>query len=221
MTPTVEYLEQKFDYYNQLCFEGQLIRPPFRLTRNVKTLGATRFHTRYHLFKGRQYYDLSIEITTRYDFPEDKLIEILVHEMIHYYILSHNWTDNTAHGQLFTAKMKELNSRFGLHITKQYRPDDNELIHRTGKWRTICILEFTDGKRGVMIPPQKYLSRAGKMVEQMEQDDRLHIAAVRWYTTNREIFRKFTPCRTRLHWALVDPTRLNDYLTDAKPIQIP
>ena len=53
-----------------------------------------------------------------FDFDEETFINIMAHEMIHYYIAEHQIKDNKAHGREFMRIAQELNEKYGLHITK-------------------------------------------------------------------------------------------------------
>ena len=113
MRPTLQYIIEKFDYYNKLCFSGQLQRPPIRLNTRYSTMGITKGKQRIDS-NGLPYWsDLSIEISVRRDLPEYEYIDTLVHEMIHYYIFSNNLVDDSPHGTLFRRKMDEITQKYG------------------------------------------------------------------------------------------------------------
>ena len=62
MRPTLEYVKEKFEYYNQLCFGGILTMPPIRLCLRKYFLGLTSLR------------DGHIEISVHDDLPEEELI---------------------------------------------------------------------------------------------------------------------------------------------------
>ena len=120
MIATVPFLEKRFETFNHLYFEDALAPVP------VRSLGACTYKKRRKLFGGVKYYGFRIRISTKFDLPENELEDILLHEMIHYEILSNQWRDTSAHGKLFRARMKELNERYGRHVTVSYRLSDQQ-----------------------------------------------------------------------------------------------
>ena len=53
-----------------------------------------------------------------FDFDEKDFIEIMIHEMIHYYIALNGIKDNGAHGKEFMKMADEINKKYNLNITK-------------------------------------------------------------------------------------------------------
>jgi len=121
MIATLEFLEDRFDSFNELCFDGTLPPVRIKLGRATRCLGACAYKKRRHLFGRMEYFDFSLRFSTKFDLPEDVLEDTLLHEMIHYDILVNQRRDTSSHGRLFRAKMKEINERYGRHITISYR----------------------------------------------------------------------------------------------------
>ena len=84
MRPTLDYIIEKFDYYNQLCFDGKLQRPPIFLNTRYSTMGQTGGMGEIDKDGKLHWSELRIEISVRRDLPEYEYIDTLVHEMIHY-----------------------------------------------------------------------------------------------------------------------------------------
>ena len=59
-----------------------------------------------------------VKITDCYDFPEEDFREIMVHELIHYYIAWNGIKDNKDHGREFMRIANEINEKYGLNVTK-------------------------------------------------------------------------------------------------------
>ena len=54
MRPTLDYIVERFDYFNQLCFGGELQRPPIKLNTRYATMGYTSGECcEYAQFNGR------------------------------------------------------------------------------------------------------------------------------------------------------------------------
>lgn len=104
MRPNLSYLYDKYHYYNNLCFNGELPSVEILLNTRATCLGLT-VSSQPKL----EYRIPRIEISTRWDLPEQDFINTLVHEMIHVYIIFHQLKDNGDHGNLFRKIMNSLN----------------------------------------------------------------------------------------------------------------
>jgi predicted SprT family Zn-dependent metalloprotease len=58
-------------------------------------------------------------MTYYFDFTEEMYQNVLVHEMIHYYIAYNKIEDNEDHGVEFMKLAESLNRKYGLSITKK------------------------------------------------------------------------------------------------------
>ena len=118
MRATIPYIQEKFDTYNALCFEGKLPAVPLKLSRARTFLGRLEYKRKYN-FWGRvtKCTDFLMRVSTYYDLPEDQLDDIIIHEMIHYYIAYFCIKDRSAHGPVFRSMMKDINKKYGRHIT--------------------------------------------------------------------------------------------------------
>ena len=58
---------------------------------------------------------------------DERLLEdTIIHEMIHYHILSNQLQDTSAHGKLFRKMMDDINARFGRNVTISHKPTEEE-----------------------------------------------------------------------------------------------
>ena len=58
-----------------------------------------------------------IDISCYYDWREEDLRDVLVHEMVHYYLAYKHIDNNLSHGEEFLKMSKELNDKYGLNIS--------------------------------------------------------------------------------------------------------
>ena len=65
----------------------------------------------------RNLYNFSISITDYYDFTMEQFDDILVHEMIHYYLAYTGLDKRIRHGKEFKKMARKLNLNHGLNIT--------------------------------------------------------------------------------------------------------
>jgi hypothetical protein len=104
-----------FDECNMKYFEGKLLFPQFGLLHSYRTCG-------YFKYSGggwhdKMLYDPIILMTDYYDFTEKQFIDIMVHEMIHYYLAYLGKDKRCHHGKRFKEMAEQLNRKYGLNIT--------------------------------------------------------------------------------------------------------
>ena len=113
-----------FTRYNNDYFGGILPYPEFKFKKSYRTFGyfSCRYTPDYEM------YDCLLEISDRYNYTEKQFRDIMVHEMIHYY-LAHTKADLAIkHGKQFKNMANYLNSMFGLNITPYI--NDKEYIKK-------------------------------------------------------------------------------------------
>lgn len=156
MIPTKEYIEQKFAEYNNLMFGGKLAPLPIRLGNAKSYLGLCTYKKQRVLFGKPRFYDFKLRFNTRYDLPEDILEDTIIHEMIHYYILSNQMHDTSAHGRIFRQIMHDINARHGRKVTISHR-NTQDMTDTSGcqrpKLRNIAVVKFRDGRTGIKVLP--------------------------------------------------------------------
>ena len=116
-------------YWNSLCFGGELPEIEVKLSRAKSYLG--RFELKYPTvrFLGRRIRvpfsnpSSIIRISTAFNLSEDQQDDVILHEMIHYWLYFKGLQDRRPHGPHFRAKMKELNTRFGRHLVIRYKAE--------------------------------------------------------------------------------------------------
>ena len=214
MVPSLKYVEEKFDYYNKLCFGGQLHRPPIRLNTRHGSLGITKCKMMRLNDGSIHYTDFSIEISVREDLPEEEYIDTIVHEMIHYYILSNDIQDDSKHGSIFQKIMHELSQKYGIRITIAYEPSDEELIHKIGsRWRYICVVAFKNGTFGIIVVAKTKLFEMWNAAYNSSD-----FISVKWYVSNRCIFSVF-PVSVSLNPVRLERRRILSYLIGAYELE--
>lgn len=212
MIPTISYMQQAFDRYNQLCFKGALTPPSFKLSRSRTRLGWMKcLRTRRLLRVTKTHYTIALSVC--YDLPVDELDDVLIHEMIHYYIAVKALRDNAPHGALFRQIMNEINALHGRHITVTARRQASALVTpRTTKDvpSLVLALEMTDGTR--------YLSQvAPRAAADITRRIPLipHLQRYAWYESRHPYFATLPKVRT-LRAVRVTPSAYDSYLQGAK-----
>lgn len=157
MKATKEYVEKKFEEFDKQIFGGRLPKIPVLLGDASSYLGQCISDTR-RLPDGRlEHTNFRLRINTRIDLEERELEDVIIHEMIHYFILLHGLGDSSAHGHLFKAMMRSINETHGRHISISHRFTDGRLqeTHTQRKsWHVIARVDFSNGKTGVKVLPR-------------------------------------------------------------------
>lgn len=158
MIATIEYVEKKFHEFNELIFKGSLQPITIRLSNARTFLGQLRFTRKRNFFGSWQYSDFVLVVSKRKDMGESLLEDTIIHEMIHYYILSNKIQDSSAHGKVFRRLQNDINTRFGRNICISHRCDkDENLIEAVPRAHYVCISRFSDGKTGVTVAAKSRL----------------------------------------------------------------
>lgn len=107
MRPSLPFLFREFGRWNSLCFGGVLPLPALKITSARNYAGI--FRVRYTSRGKRQTAIPSISLSALYDHEEAELTDVLIHEMIHYYIWHQKLNDDGPHGGLFRSIMERIN----------------------------------------------------------------------------------------------------------------
>ena len=121
-------LPRMFRECNRKYFNGVLPTPKFSLINKLNILARFEYNKDKkgkHPIKWQE-----LKFSDCYDFPEEDFRELMVHELIHYYIAWNRIKDNGSHGKEFMRIANEINEKHGLNITKT---KDASLFKRTEK----------------------------------------------------------------------------------------
>lgn len=116
MIANKENMKEIFDLCNTGYFIGELEYPQFNLLHSFRTCGYFEF-TKGGWFD-KNIYDPVISITDYYDFTIFQFIELMCHEMIHYYLACSGKDRRGRHGKEFKKMAKAINETHNLNITK-------------------------------------------------------------------------------------------------------
>ncbi len=212
MQLTPSYIKQRFDKYNGLIFGGRLPDIPIRLSKARGYLG--RFT--YRIVKGKKT-DFSLRFSTLYDLPEDLFDDVIIHEMIHYYLAFADKKDNKPHGDLFCLFMNEINRKYGRNVRISYKLPKEErekAVKKLVKVRVVAVVKFIDGRTGV-----KVLPRIRETIQRYHQvyTHSPNVASIKLYVTVDSFFALFRSSGA-LRAYLVDAAELEQHLVGAKEL---
>ena len=180
---TTDYLQQAFEHYNALIFEGKLPVPKLKLSRAKTRLGqmACKRKTSWGRTK---FYDYTISVSNYYKLTTEEIDDVLIHEMIHYSIAYTGLKDTSAHGIVFRGMMDKINRTFGRHITISVRTRNLQpRMAQQAKDYLILALEMKDGKYYLSsVNPSAARKIATSLARTRE------IAYYAWYQSQDEYF---------------------------------
>ena len=112
-------MSKVFNDCNKKYFNHKLPMPEFGLINKTNTLARFEYRKNKGKSKSRKPLEYKkIFFSDCFDFDESDFVEIMVHEMIHYYIAWNGIKDNGDHGKKFMEIANELADKHGLNITK-------------------------------------------------------------------------------------------------------
>ena len=193
MTPTVGYLEERFDAFNEMCFGSALPRISIRLSNARSFVGRLQYR-RVRNWRGRpvRNEDFVLRISTRFDLPEAEIEDTLIHEMIHYYIAWKGLRDSSTHGRIFRAMMQEINAKYGRHLTISHKSAPEELdAEKRIRAHCLCVCKLADGRTAVTVC-------ATTRIRSIQRAFRLapSVLSQQWYVSTDPWFNRFPRCRT-------------------------
>lgn len=214
MLITVTEIQHIFTKYNDLCFDGKLPMPRIRIGNAKGYLGQLRYKVKKEKNGRLTYSDFSLNFTQKYDLSQQKLEDVVVHEMIHYYIHYNNIQDTSAHGAVFRKMMNDINTRFKRHITISDRSalPVNEINQQT-KLYLVCVASLKSGETGVAVCA---LSRAFEIFDELPR--RYDIVKLNWYFTTDPFFNRFKRTNTAKLFR-ADRENINRHLATATELE--
>ena len=208
MIPSIEYIQRRFNEYNELFFNNSLPPIPVRLSHAKGFLGKVTYtRQKQGLFSGYKNTNFVLRINVRIDLPEEVVEDTILHEMIHYYIALNQWQDTSTHGRLFRREMERINNEGKRHITISHHLNESEQKQAVlKKGRVVAIVHFEDGQTGIKVVPKQ-------IRHILDWDKQAHrrfpVTSIDWYYTDDGYFAKYP-----------SSTALRIYLTSS-PLSLP
>lgn len=116
MEITIGILVRKFREYNQLYFNNELPQPRFGLLKSYRTCG---YFSCKKIIGKRRLQGQRLDISVYYDWDENELKSVIVHEMIHYYLAYKHIDNEVTHGEAFHEMAKHYNEKYGLKVSSE------------------------------------------------------------------------------------------------------
>ena len=218
MTATVPFIQKAFDRFNALCFEGVLPAVPIVLTRAGTFLGKMEYKSRRDFFGiVSSHYDFRLKISTGFDLTQEELEDVIIHEMIHYYIAYRNLRDSSVHGETFRRIMETINKKYGRHITVRHHGEPEQNLVRDGstqyKKHYLCVSTFTDGNMGITVCASTKIFELYKLLPKYYQ-----ISKMEWYGSIDPFFNRFPRANTPKIYKITKE-ELSEHLRESVPLK--
>ena len=212
MTPTIEYLEERFDTFNRMCFDGALPRIPIKLSR-ARTFVGRLIYRPVRDWRGRvvRREDFVLRISTYFDLPEAEIEDTLIHEMIHYWIAWKGIKDTSSHGKEFRRIMKEINALHGRHLTISHKstPEEQDRDTRV-RDHYFCVSQLADGRTALTVAAQPCIAHIRRAFRWSPT-----VRSQTWYHSRDPWFNRYPHCRSPKIFP-VDPAVLQPHLDAAE-----
>ncbi|MCQ2155818.1 MAG: SprT-like domain-containing protein [Bacteroidales bacterium] len=217
MIATVPFIQKTFDRFNVLCFEGALPAVPVVLTRAGSFLGKMEYKSRRDFFGIiSAHYDFRMKISTGFDLPQEELEDVVIHEMIHYYIAYRNLRDSSVHGETFRRIMETINREYGRHISIRHHSKPEQNLMKGGakiRMHYLCVTTFPDGNMGITV------CATTKIFELYRRLPRhFNIIKMEWYSSLDPFFNRFPRAKTPKIYKITKE-ELSEHLKDSVPLK--
>lgn len=195
MRPTVEFVQHHFDEWNQRCFHNSLPPIPIKLVNSRCTLGAIVTQRHHSLFENVKSEVKYMRISTHFDLSESEIIDIIIHEMIHYYIIYHHLPDTSSHGRLFRRMMHQINDAHHRHISVSTHlteaDEERKLRLQENRLHIVCISHLNGGKLGVTVCAKTRVDELNRLLPKY-----YHLESMQWFFSIDTLFNRFPVSRT-------------------------
>lgn len=132
MEVTEEQIRYMFCNYNEKYFDNILPVPYIEITNSLKYFGLFESD-----IEDNTTVNPCIYISGRYDYKPEQIRDILIHEMIHYYLTYNGIEINKLHGKEFKRLAKMFNKEYKMHITTTIDESKYKRIKRNSWFRKL------------------------------------------------------------------------------------
>ena len=195
-------------------FWGELKRIPIVLSKRKGQVASFSCTISKVFFLKNKYFEPKFTFSTRYDYTERQLEDVIIHEMIHYYIRFKGLKDEGSHGPIYVKIMNEINQRFGRNITIKQDTKEVGLVDTKPKQRIIAVLEKKDGTVGIKVLP-KNETKIHAYCKRINSAK--NMASIILYMSTNPFFSKY-PSSSALYIHPINRTELQIQLAGAKLI---
>lgn len=191
MIASLDFIADRFDYFNKLCFQGSLPTPKFQISSAKTFAGQMKYRRNVSSLRMGipKCEDFRLCISRRFDLPQNEIEDTIIHEMIHYYIAYNGIRDTSPHGRVFREMMNGINHRFNRNISisiKKKTVDQSGETAQSSKLVIICLMRLVDGATVLAIPTRTRIFEFREAIAQSAK-----VAASAWYASRNRFFDRY------------------------------
>ena len=223
MIATVNFIRLSFEKFNDLMFDAVL--PPVCIVLSKARTFVGKME--YKVIRDRDgnvigHSDYILKISSLFDFRQEELEDIIIHEMIHCYIAFRNIKDSSVHGKTFRHMMEAINAEFGRNISIRHNgnalngstSEQDSSYARSSARRMVCVSEFIDGKKGITVcTPAKSIAINSGLRQYS------NILKLSWFASNDPFFESY-PLSRKPRVYRIKEEELAQHLSTAQPLSI-
>ncbi len=191
MQVDVETLKLWFGDFNKKYFSEELPLPNFATGKSRTRLGSLSWRVT-HRWLSKSIRDYTIRVSNFYDLQEGDFKNILLHEMIHLYIVSKGIKDSSPHGKRFISTMRRINS-YGWNVQISTKIGNN--VKRVGRkkmnLRVVLAAITKEGKYLLSVVNPRYVKKVDTILRKSH-----NVLAFSWYLSENDYFENFPLVRT-------------------------
>lgn len=208
------WLHASFDTFNRLYFNNALPCPRLSLSQSRTRLGSMSCKHKL-TWKGYRPCRYAIHVSTYYNQTERQYQNVLLHEMIHYYIAYKGIVDTSPHGKVFRQMMKNLNEKYGWEISVSSRMSEAKpaSVQSSATPRLILLLEVQGRGHFVSVVNPKYVAALEHELQRLSE-----VKQHAWYQSTDAYFDSFPVVRSLRGRRITAETR-NELIAKLTPLK--
>lgn len=189
MRVDADCLKVWFSEFNAMYFGGCLPVPAISTGMSKTRLGSMSWRSGRRIF--RRVTDYSIRISNYYDADEMTFKSVLLHEMIHLYIVSAGLRDTSAHGLIFREQMRRINS-YGWKVSVTAKMQGVAVSRPARRRARVVLAAVTSGGKCIFsVVSPRYVVR----IDRVMRDSR-DVSSYSWHISTDDYFAAYPVVRT-------------------------
>ncbi len=210
-------IQKIFDRFNSLIFGGELKPVPIVPSRARTFLAAVKFERKRNLFGKVTYSNVRMVVSGQILTlkTEQEVEDVIIHEMIHYYILSKEWKDDAPHGTVFRRMMDEINLKFARNISVSHKLGKEETAKKQEERRNrirkhvFCVARFRDGQIGIIVVAEARIFDFWESVKSIRD-----MKEYAWYMSTDIFFNRYPHSKT-LKFYVITQVEIDEHVNNA------
>lgn len=186
----VREIEEWFTEFNARYFGGALPVPSLSVGMSRTRLGSMSWKRTRRMFRTNT--DYAIRLSNYYDMDETSFKSVLLHEMIHLFIVSKGLKDTSPHGVIFRRYMDRINAD-GWCITVSARMDGTagNVSKPRKRARVVLAVVTSRGRYVVSVVSPRYVPAIDKVMRRSAD-----VRSFSWHISTDSYFAEFPVVRT-------------------------